>query len=108
MNNNENENRETVADIVAEMQYRGKCPDPIAVMRLGELAQYADRIEAAWKRQEQCYLDQIRDAINMIGHERFVKEHPPVGNAAAKKHRRTKADDPSEILHDFWRDHYEV
>lgn len=55
MSDNEqgNENRETVADIVAEMRYRGKCPDPIAVMRLGELAQYANRIEAAWKRERE-------------------------------------------------------
>ena len=45
--------------------------------------EFARRIEAAWKRQEQCYLDQIRDAVNMIGHERFVAKHPPVGNTAS-------------------------
>ena len=33
--------------------------------------------------------------------------HKPC-NASAKKHRRTKDDNPSKILHDYWRDHYEV
>ena len=85
----ENEKRETVADIVAEMRGR-EFDDPhlnrdgmIGARRLA--SGWADRIEAAWKRQEQCYLDQMRDAVNMIGHERFVKEHSQVGNAAATR-----------------------
>lgn len=106
MSDNEQMNKkiETVADILAKMRGMGNYQ-----RYSGDHARaLADRIEAAWKRQEQCYLDQIRDAVNMIGHERFVAKHPPVGNAAAKKHRRTKADDSSKILHDYWRDHYEV
>ena len=67
------EKAETLAEIVAEMRE----------IRVREFQDFADRIEAAEKRQEQCYLDQIRDAVNMIGHERFVKEHPSVGDAAA-------------------------
>jgi hypothetical protein len=76
------EKRETLADIVAQIRaaaYIQNADTPKSVLRL------ADRIEAAWKRQEQCYLDQIRDAVNMIGHERFVAKHPPVGNAAAMR-----------------------
>lgn len=37
-----------------------------------------------------------------------AKEPTTVGNAAAKKRRRIKADGPSKILHDYWRVHYEV
>ena len=74
---------ETIADIVADLrQEASDCPD---IERAGIYDRYADRLEAAWKRQEQCYLDQIRDAVNMIGHERFVKEHPSAGNAAANQ-----------------------
>jgi len=106
MSDNEQTNKkiETVADILEEMRGMGNYQ-----RYSGEHAHaLADRIEAAWKRQEQCYLDQIRDAVNMIGHERFVKEHPPSGNSAAKKRRRTKTYDPAKTLHDYWRDHYEV
>jgi hypothetical protein len=30
------------------------------------------------------------------------------GNTAAKMYRRTKTDDPSKYLHDYWRKHYEI
>ncbi len=82
-----NEKQETIADIVREMRIF-KCRN----LETGELdlcnaiANYfADRLEAAWKRQEQVYLDQIRDVMNMLGHERYAAEHmkkPTVDNAA--------------------------
>ena len=88
----EQERRETLADIVAEMRTRsrevkeafGGRPDGVENM----LDIWADRIEAAWKRQEKTYLDQIRDAMNMWGHEKHIAEHaqkPTVGNAAAMR-----------------------
>ena len=102
--------KETVADIIAEMRMGNAGDFPFAYMivdpdtpevidfttrkvveprkiniRCVTVSNLADRLEAAWKRQEQCYLDQIRDAVNMIGHERFVAKHPPVGNAAAMR-----------------------
>ena len=83
---------EALADIVAEMRTRsrevkeafGGRPDGVENM----LDIWADRIEAAWKRQEKTYLDQIRDAMNMWGHEKHIAEHaqkPTVGNAAAMR-----------------------
>ena len=87
------EQNETLAEIVAEMRIfrchylsTGKLEVCTAIANF-----FADRIEAAWKRQEQCYLDQIRDAVNMIGHERFVKEHPSVGNTTAMREALEKS-----------------
>lgn len=82
----------TLSDIVAEMRTRsrevkeafGGRPDGVENM----LDIWADRIEAAWMRQEKTYLDQIRDAMNMWGHEKHIAEHaqkPAVGNAAAMR-----------------------
>ena len=80
---------ESLSDIVASMRRGTKLPGYWRSCDLNKiLAYHADRIEAAWKREKAAW-------------------HKP-GNAAAKKHRRTKADDPSKILHDYWRDHYEV
>ena len=94
----ESEKRETLADIVAEMRTRsrevkeafGGGPDGVENM----LDIWADRIEAVWKRQEKTYLDQIRDAMNMWGHEKHIAEHaqkPKVGNAAAMREAIIKA-----------------
>ncbi len=83
--------KEAVADIVAEMRGNPGIPVPFAPMNavwVEDFKAYADRIDAAWKRERQAYLGQIRDAVNMIGHEKHVAEHsqkPPVGNAAAIK-----------------------
>lgn len=89
-NEQENDNCDSVADIVAEMHREANELCEYGTHCVGN---YADRIEAAWKRQEQCYLDQIRDAVNMIGHERFVAKHPPVGNAAAIREALTEIRD---------------
>lgn len=88
----------TLSDIAAEMRTRsrevkeafGGRPDGVENM----LDIWADRIEAAWKRQEKTYLDQIRDAMNMWGHEKHIAEHaqkPTVGNAAALREALIKA-----------------
>lgn len=92
------EHNETLAEIAAALRhnskglmfYLRKNEDGSTHAMGADYVDLADRIEAAWKRQEQCYLDQIRDAVNMIGHERFVKEHPSVGNAAAIREALTK------------------
>ncbi len=73
---------ETLADIMAGMRY-GTVPKHQTDHEL--LALYADRIEAAAKRMEQTYLDQIRDAINQWGHEKYKAEHASVVNAAAMR-----------------------
>ncbi len=89
---------ESLNDIAAEMRTRsrevkeafGGRPDGVENM----LDIWSDRIEAAWKRQEKTYLDQIRDAMNMWGHEKHIAEHaqkPTVGNAAAMREALVKA-----------------
>lgn len=85
------EHNETLADIVTEMRKRMKSH---YYSREGRnlMRQYADRIEAAWKRQEQCYLDQIRDAVNQWGHEKYKAEHAPVGNSAAMREALVRTD----------------
>lgn len=94
------EAKETVADIVAEKRDRaneierdvaekmasGKMvSDQYAREVIAELRKEADRLDAAWKRETQTYLDQIRDAMNQFGHEKFKSEHAPVGNTAAMR-----------------------
>lgn len=104
------ENQETIADIVAEMRNLGKIdeksPDKIqrSLMGLG-LRTYADRIEAAAKREKELckayWTQKCRDTIPE--HDRYCGN-----NTAEKKHRRTKDDDPSKHLHDYWRRHYDA
>ena len=73
-------NSETQADIAAALRQEAEdCPD---VERAGIYNRYADRIEAAAKREEEFYLDLVRDAMNMAGHEQYMRERAPVGNAA--------------------------
>lgn len=70
---------ETLAEIVAEMRGMGNYQ-----RYSGDHAHaLADRIEASWKRVEQTYLDQIRDAMNQWGHEKYKAERAPIGNSAA-------------------------
>lgn len=38
----------------------------------------------------------------------IIDQPTKIGNAAAKKCRRTKTDNPSKHLHKYWREHYEV
>lgn len=76
---------ESLADIVAEMrELAADIEAGNAVVGQTVWRNYADRIEAAAKRMEQTYLDQIRDAINQWGHEKYKAEHASVGNAAAR------------------------
>lgn len=82
---------ETLADIVAEMGRRENSRYYPKVAR-NIMRQYRTRIEAAWKRQEQCYLDQIRDAVNQWGHEKYKAEHAPVGNSAAMREALVRTD----------------
>lgn len=77
---------ETIEDIVAEMrELAADIEAGNAVVGQTVWRNYADRIEAAAKRMEQTYLDQIRDAINQWGHEKYKAEHASVGNAAAMR-----------------------
>lgn len=84
----ESEKRETSADVADEIRRAVESMgDEIPyTVSAGTMRRVAERIEAAWKRQEKTYLDQIRDAMNMWGHEKHIAEHaqkPTVGNAAA-------------------------
>ena len=86
------ERQDTVEDIVAEMRDEAARADMEQYYTLDDAAEsmreYAIRLEAAWKRQEQAHLDQIRDAMNMWGHEKYIAEHaqkPTVCNAAVMR-----------------------
>lgn len=115
-NEQENENRETVADIVAEMHREANELCEYGTHCVGN---YADRIEAAWKREREAIEREARsqgkDAVlDVVKKLDCIPREDSVGNASAKKHswtkkhRRTKINDPSKILHDYWRDNYEV
>lgn len=81
-----NEKQKTIIDIAAEMRHGlDKSWHEIDREWMHDLP---GRIEAAAKRQEKTYLDQIRDAMNMWGHEKHIAEHAQkltVGNAAAMR-----------------------
>lgn len=80
------EKQESLAGIVEEMrELAADIEAGNAVVGQTVWRNYADRIEAAAKRMEQTYLDQIRDAINQWGHEKYKAEHASVGNAAAMR-----------------------
>lgn len=99
-NEQKNENRETVADILKEMRGMGNYQ-----RYSGDHAHaLADRIDAAWKRER----SKIEADALAVGGIVEAARHKPVGNAAAKKHRRTRINDPSKIMQDYWRMHYEV
>lgn len=93
----ESEKRETLADIVADLRAKARKfigYHGVGWCEGGRLMSLADRIEAAWNRQEKTYLDQIRDAMNMWGHEKHIAEHaqkPTVGNAAALREALVEA-----------------
>lgn len=87
---NESEKRETSADVADEIRraVESMGDEMPYTVSAGTMRRVADRIEVAWKRQEKTYLDQIRDAMNMWGHEKHIAEHaqkPAVGNAAAMR-----------------------
>ena len=101
-NEQKNEKRETVADILAEMRERADAMQTHGTTHGVRLAilDFARRIEVVWKREARA-----------IATENAVLPAVCItkgGNAAAKKHLRKNAGDPSKILHDYWRDHYEV
>ena len=83
-NEQKNENREKVADIVAEMRY-GTIPKHRTDHEL--LAIYADRIEAAWKR-ERAKVEADALAVGGIveaARRSTAEKSSAVGNAAAMR-----------------------
>ena len=85
-----NERQETVADIVAEMRIGDLCAEDTSASRpeyINDfLASYADRIEAAWKRESEAGAEaaQICGEIGeMIGREATTEKSSAVGNADA-------------------------
>jgi len=79
-NEQKNENREKVADIVAEMRY-GTIPKHRTDHEL--LAIYADRIEAAWKRERAKVEADALAVGGIVEAARTAEKSSAVGNAAA-------------------------
>ena len=84
-----NARQETVADIVREMRIGGLCAEDTSATRPAYindfLASYADRIEAAWKREREAGAEaaQICGEIGeMVGREATTEKSSAVGNAA--------------------------
>ena len=85
-----NERQETVADIVAEMRIGDLCAEDTSASRLEYindfLDSYADRIEAAWKREQEAgaAAAQICGEIGeIVGREATTEKSSAVGNANA-------------------------
>ena len=85
-----NERQETVADIVREMRIGDLCAEDTSASRpefINDfLASYADRIEAAWKREQEAGAEaaQICGEIGeIIGREATTEKSSRVGNADA-------------------------
>ena len=83
-----NKRQETIADIVAEMRIGDLCAEDTSASRpefINDfLASYADRIEAAWKRESEAGAEaaQICGEIGeMVGREATREESSHVGNA---------------------------
>jgi len=87
-NEQKNENREKVADIVAEMRNLGKLDEkstdkiPRSLMCLG-LRTYADRIESAWKRERAKVEADALAVGGIVEAARTAEKSSAVGNAAA-------------------------
>ena len=84
-----NERQETVSDIVAEMRIGDLCAEDTSARQMyinDFLASYADRIEAAWKRESEAGAEaaQICGEIGeIIGREATTEKSSAVGNADA-------------------------
>ena len=83
-----NENQETIADIVREMRIGDLCAEDTSASRpeyINDfLAGYADRIEAAWKREREAGAEaaQICGEIGeIVGREATCSKSSQVGNA---------------------------
>ena len=83
-----NERQETIADIVAEMRIGDLCAEDTSASRpefINDfLASYADRIEAAWKRESEAGAEaaQICGEIGeIVGREATCSKSSQVGNA---------------------------
>lgn len=88
INEMSNERQETVADIVAEMRIGDLCAEDTSASRAEYindfLASYADRIEAAWKREREAgaAAAQICGEIGeMIGREATCKKYSQIFGA---------------------------
>lgn len=95
-NEQKNENREKVADIVAEMRNLGKLDEkstdkiPRSLMCLG-LRTYADRIEAAWKRERAKVEADALEVGGIVEAARTAEKSSALGNAAAMREALVKA-----------------
>lgn len=95
-----NEKYETIEDIVAEMRNEGLTGDSLCLEWVGaKIHHYADRIEAAAKREREAGADaaQICGEIGeMIGREAACKEEVEdcnrLGNAAAMREALLRCD----------------
>ena len=83
-----NERQETIADLVAKMRIGDLCAEDTSASRpeyLNDfLASYADRIEAAWKREREAGAEaaQICGEIGeIVGREAATEKSSAVGNA---------------------------
>ena len=87
---NESEKRETLAEVLAEMRAEAARADMEQFYTLDDAAEsmreYADRIEAAWKREK---AEAEADAL-AVGGIVEAERHKPDGNAAAEREALNK------------------
>lgn len=66
----------TIPEITAKMRAEGHTgPSDCLEWVHTKMQFYADQLDEAFKRHEKTSLDQICDAVNLAGHERYLREH---------------------------------
>lgn len=66
----------TIPEITAKMREEGHTgPSDCLEWVQTKMKFYADQLDEAFKRYEKTSLDQICDAVNLAGHERYLREH---------------------------------
>ena len=70
------ERPKTIPEITSAMRDEGHTgPSDCLEWVQTKMQFYADQLDEAFKRYEKTSLDQICDAVNLAGHERYLREH---------------------------------
>lgn len=66
----------TIPEITAKMREEGRTgPSDCLEWVQTKMQFYADQLDEAWKRHEKTSLEQVCDAVNLAGKERYLREH---------------------------------
>lgn len=66
----------TIPEITAKMREEGHSgPSDCLEWVQTKMQFYADQLDEAWKRHEKTSLEQVCDAVNLAGKERYLREH---------------------------------